>query len=131
MLAEKRTWDLDAAQNPLVRHSLAKESGRRARTKTVIPLLRDRWFESVSLQRTVRLSPAPLSKAENLGFPRGCGRLGWRLGRQRRAGCFEIAPTGGNISVEPYSSTAVPLMGRRECHSGPDKVGAFASSIVR
>ena len=69
------------------------------------------WFKSISLQRTVRLSPAPLSKAENLGFPRGCGRLGWRLGRQRRAGCFEIAPTGGNISVGPYSSTAVPLMG--------------------
>ena len=74
-------------------------------------LARNRKFESISLQRTVRLSPAPLSKAENLGFPRGCGRLGWRLGRQRRAGCFEIAPTGGNISVEPYSSTAVPLMG--------------------
>jgi len=35
----------------VVRHSLARESGRRARTKTVIPLLRDRWFESGSLQQ--------------------------------------------------------------------------------
>src|SRR6478736_8988256 len=68
-------------------------------------------FESGLLQRTVRLSPAPLSKTKNLGFPRGCGRSAWRLGRQRRAGCFEIAPTGGNISVAPYSSTAVPLIG--------------------
>ena len=55
--------------------------------------------------------PHPLSKVENPGFPRGCARLAWRPGRQRRAGCFDIAPTGGNISVGPYSSTAVPLMG--------------------
>jgi hypothetical protein len=55
--------------------------------------------------------PHPLSKAENPGFPRGCARPAWRPGRQRRAGCFDIAPTGGNISVGPYCSTAVPLMG--------------------
>jgi hypothetical protein len=55
--------------------------------------------------------PHPLSKVENPGFPRGCPRLAWRPGRQRRAGCFDIAPTGGNISAGPYSSTAVPLMG--------------------
>jgi hypothetical protein len=30
--------------------------------------------------------------------------------RQRHAGCFDIAPIGGNISVGPDSSTAVPLM---------------------
>ena len=96
-----------------------------------LSLTRNRKFESISLQRTVRLSPAPLSKAENLGFPRGCGRLGWRLGRQRRAGCFEIALTGGNISVEPYSSTAVPLMGSARMPLRADKIGAFASSIVR
>jgi hypothetical protein len=53
----------------------------------------------------------PLSKVENPGFPRGCPRLAWRPGRERRAGCFDIAPTGGNISAGPYSSTAVPLMG--------------------
>src|SRR6266850_1617632 len=74
--------------------------------------------ESVSL-------PELLSSVENLGFPRGCaGWLGDR-GGQRRAGCFKIAPTGGNISVAPYSSTAVPLMGSAECHAVPDKIGAF------
>jgi len=60
--------------------------------------------ESVSL-------PERLSRVENPGFPRGCARLAWRPGRQRHAGCHKIAPTGGNISVAPYSSTAVPLMG--------------------
>jgi len=60
--------------------------------------------ESVSL-------PELLSSVENPGFPRGYARLAWRPGRQRRAGCFKIAPTGGNISVAPYSSTAAPLMG--------------------
>ena len=33
-----------------------------------------------------------------------------RRGRQRRAGCGNIGPTGGNISVGPYSSTAPPVM---------------------
>ena len=64
---------------------------------------------SPSSRQSVSL-PQPLSKVENPGFPRGCARLAWRPGRQRRAGCFDIAPTGGNISVGPYSSTAVPLM---------------------
>ena len=47
----------------VVRHSLAKESGRRARTKTVIPLLRDRWFESGSLQRRVCEPSVPLAQS--------------------------------------------------------------------
>jgi hypothetical protein len=38
---------------------------------------------------------------------RGCARLLWRRGRQRRAGYFDIASTDGNISVGHYSSTAV------------------------
>jgi hypothetical protein len=54
--------------------------------------------------------PDSLLNVENPVFPRGCARLAWRPGRQRRAECFDIAPTGGNISVAPYSSTAVPLM---------------------
>jgi hypothetical protein len=60
--------------------------------------------ESVSL-------PELLSRVENPGFPRGCARLAWRPGRQRRAGCYKIGPTGDNISVAPYSSTAAALMG--------------------
>src|SRR5215471_585672 len=38
---------------------------------------------------------------------RGCAPLGWRRGRRRRAGWSNIAPRNGNISVGPYSSTAV------------------------
>src|SRR5262249_30220811 len=75
--------------------------------------------ESVSL-------PELLSRVENPGFPRGCARLAWRPGRQRRAGCFKIAPSGGNISLAPYSSTAVPPTCRREGHTGRDKAGVFA-----
>ena len=75
--------------------------------------------------------PHPLSSVENPGFPRGCARLAWRPGRQRRAGCFDIAPTGGNISVGPYSSTAVPLMGRRECRAAPNEVGPSPGLVVR
>jgi hypothetical protein len=52
--------------------------------------------------------PNPLLYVKNPGFPRGCARLARRAGRQRRARCVDAAPTGGNISVEPYSSTAVP-----------------------
>src|SRR5438128_1905537 len=70
--------------------------------------------------------PELLSRVENPGFLRGCARLAWRPGRQRRAGRYKIAPTGGNISVVPYSSTAVPLMGSARCHADPNKGGAFA-----
>jgi hypothetical protein len=86
----------------------------------------DRWFESTSLQRRVRLSPRAAVGGREPGFPRGCARLDWRPGRQRRAGCFKIAPTGGNISVAPYSSTAEPLMGSARMPAGSNKVGAFA-----
>jgi hypothetical protein len=41
--------------------------------------------------------PHLVSGVENAGFRRGWARLAWRLGRQRRAGGFDIAPTGGNI----------------------------------
>src|SRR5262245_63638387 len=43
---------------------------------------------------------------------RGCAGRGERRGRQRRAGRGNIGPTGGNISVGPYSSTEHPVMGR-------------------
>ena len=57
--------------------------------------------ESVSL-------PELLLRVENPGFSGGGARLAWRPGRQRRAGCYKMAPTGGNISVAPYSSTQEP-----------------------
>src|SRR6266404_6218801 len=87
----------------------------------------DRWFESISLQRRVCLSPGAAFEGREPRFPRGCARLAWRPGRQRHAGCFKIAPTGGNISVAPYSSTAVPLMGSASMRR-PHKVGAFAEA---
>jgi hypothetical protein len=70
------------------------------------PMVRIRFppAESLSLARIrLRTSRTPAFRA-------GCARLVWRPGRQRRARCFDIAPTGGNISAGPYSSTAVPLM---------------------
>src|ERR1700730_3698017 len=73
-------------------------------------LVRNRRFESTSLQQTVCLSPAAAFKGREPGFPRGFGQLAWRPGQQRLAGCFDIASTGGNISVGRYSSTAVRLV---------------------
>src|SRR5580704_15803394 len=72
--------------------------------------LRNRKFESISLQQTVCLSPAAAFKGREPGFPRGFGQLACRPGQQRLAGCFDIASTGRNISVGRYSSTAVRLV---------------------
>src|SRR5438105_4666400 len=52
-------------------------------------------FESTSLQQRVRLSPGAVFERREPRFPRGCARLAWRPGRQRRAGWVKIAPTGG------------------------------------
>ena len=35
---------------------------------------------------------------------------------------FHCAPTGGNVSAGPYSSTAVPMMRSAQCHDGPNEV---------
>src|SRR5437660_11340536 len=95
-------------------------------------LKRNRWFESGSLQRRVCLSPrAAFECREPRLSARLCG-VAWRPGRQRRAGYFKIAPIGGNISVAPYSSTAVPLMGVSENATPvPIKSGRSPSLIVR
>jgi hypothetical protein len=72
--------------------------------------------ESVSL-------PHPLSKVENPGFPRGCARLAWRPGRQRRARCL-ISRQPAAISLSDQNP--VPQCrwwGRRECHACPNEVG--------
>jgi hypothetical protein len=75
--------------------------------------------------------PRPLSRVENPGLPRGCARLAGQPGRQRRAGCFDFAPTGGNISVEPYSSTAVPLTACENATPIGNKVGPVPGVMVR
>ena len=64
----------------------------------------------------IRLPPAdspslagfllPVSKRRQL--PRRASGPARRHGRQRRAGLVNITPTAGNVSVGPYSSTAVP-----------------------
>src|SRR5467141_2238776 len=74
-------------------------------------LTRDRWFESGSLQRRVRLSPGAAFEGRE---PRLSARLcaaGLATGSAETHRVFQYRPTGGNISVAPYSSTAVPLMG--------------------
>jgi hypothetical protein len=53
------------------------------------------------------------SWVKNPGFLRGCAGLRSR-GRQRAAGPADIAPTRGNISVGPYSSTPFPAMRSRQ-----------------
>src|SRR5580693_4182127 len=87
-----------------------RDAGAGGSLESVVPLTGDRRFESTSLQQTVCLSPAVAFEGRESGFPRGFGQLPWRPGQQRLAGCFDIASTGGNISVGPYSSTAVRLV---------------------
>jgi hypothetical protein len=73
---------------------------------------RDRWFGSTSLQQTVRLSLDFSFLYRKAGSCRGvCAGPARRHGRQRRTGLVNITPTAGNISVGPYSSTAVRLGG--------------------
>ena len=55
---------------------LAQAQGERS------PSCGDRKFESLSLQRRVRLSPGAAFEGREPGFPRGCARwLGDRVGR--------------------------------------------------
>jgi hypothetical protein len=64
-------------------------------------LKRNRWFESGSLQRRVRLSPASAFEVQNPGFPRGCARLAWRKA---------VSDPGRSV---PPSSAKKRLMRRR------------------
>jgi hypothetical protein len=88
----------------------SREKTHMARVGTASPLRRDRGFESPFLQQRVSLSPASAFEGREIRLSARVCAAAWRPGRQRRARCFDIAPTSGNISVGPYSSTAVPLM---------------------
>src|SRR6516164_1573764 len=71
---------------------------------------RDRWFESGSLQQTVRLSPDfAFVPWKSPGF-RQCGDEARRHGRQRRASSSNIALRNASVSIGRYSSTAVSPM---------------------
>jgi hypothetical protein len=79
-------------------------------------------FESISLQQTVSLSP---SAAFQGGEPRFSARVwaaGLATGSAETRQAFHCAPTGGNVSAGPYSSTAVPMMRSVQCHGGPNEV---------
>src|ERR1700720_3332007 len=79
---------------------------RDERPKPPLPCERDRKFESISLQQTVRLSPAATFERQEPGLsPRVCeARLTTGSAETQRA--FHCAPNGGNVSAGPYSSTA-------------------------
>ena len=110
----RRRREMDS--NPPSRHERAgfccgrRIAGPSAGSQKGFFFLRYRWFESISLQQTVSLSPVAAFEGREPGFPRGFGQLAWRPGQQRLGGGFDIASTGGNISVGPYSSTAVRLV---------------------
>src|SRR5580693_2140852 len=90
---------LDGAASVFEGGGGARACWERGVSKSVVLLTGDRGFESISLQQTVCLSPAAAFKGREPGFPRGFGQLAWRPGQQRLAGGFDIASTGGNISV--------------------------------
>jgi hypothetical protein len=90
---------------------------------------RDRWFESGFLQRRVFSLPELLRGSRTPAF-RAAVRGGLATGSAETCRCYEIAPTGGNISVAPYSSTAVPLMGSRMPRRFQIKSGRSPGLIV-
>src|SRR6202023_2888485 len=73
-------------------------------------IARNRKFESISLQQTVCLSPAVVFEGREPGFPRGSGAAGWTTRSAETRRYFDMAPNPSNISVGPYSSTAVSLI---------------------
>src|ERR1700732_4667692 len=101
---------LDGAASVFEGGGGARACWERGVSKSVVLLTGDRGFESISLQQRVSLSAASAFEGRE---PRLSARvcaagLATRSAETRRA--FQFAPTCGNISVGPYSSTAVPLM---------------------
>src|SRR5580700_3588303 len=72
-------------------------------------LARNRRFESPFLQQTVSLSPAAAFQGREPRFSARVWAAGLATGSAETRQALHCAPTGGNISVGPYSSTAVPL----------------------
>src|SRR6202023_1681455 len=70
---------------------------------------RNRKFESISLQQTVSLSPAAAFEGREPRFSARVWAAGLATGSAETRQALHCGPTGGNISVGPYSSTAVPL----------------------
>src|SRR6266550_1310561 len=68
-----------------------------------------RKFESISLQQRVCLSAASTFEGPEPRLSARVCAAGLATGSERRSACFDSAPTCGNVSVGPYSSTAVPV----------------------
>ena len=79
-------------------------------SKSVVLLTGDRGFESISLQQTVRLSPAATFERQEPGLSPQVCEVRLTTGSAETQQAFHCAPTGGNVSARPYSSTAVRLM---------------------
>ena len=77
--------------------------------ENVVFLTGDRKFESISLQQTVCLSSAAAFEGREPGLSARVCADGLATASAETPGCFDIAPTGGNVSVGPNSSTAVRL----------------------
>ena len=77
-------------------------------------LARNRKFESISLQQTVCLSPANVFEGREPRLSARGSAAGLATGSAETRRVFQFAPVGGNISVGPYSSTALPLNGADE-----------------
>src|SRR5580704_1146932 len=104
-------WSLGCFGNPDHWGGHDFSSGElRVPEENAVLLTGDRKFESISLQQTVRLSPAATFERREPGLsPQVCeARL--TTGSAETQQAFHSAPTGGNVSAGPYSSTAVPLM---------------------
>jgi hypothetical protein len=86
-----------------------RRGSRRARPDAPSPQPGDRGFESCSLQQTVSLSPAAAFQGREPRFSARVWAAGSATGSAETRQALHCAPTGGNISVGPYSSTAVPL----------------------
>src|SRR5215813_5260156 len=83
-----------------------REIDKARRLGTVAILARNRKFESIPLQQTVRVSPDFALPGRKAGLFRGCAGRNRQRGRERPAWRGDMAPTGGNISVGPNFSTA-------------------------
>src|SRR3984893_17574213 len=97
--------------------------GRRQRRSTCLTLFSGRPHEEPGVR--IHLPPA-----DSLSLSRFCFRTlrtrlsarvwaaGLTTGSAETRQAFHCAPTGGNVSAGPYSSTAVPLMRSVQCHDG-------------
>jgi hypothetical protein len=78
-------------------------------SKTGADLLGNRRFESISSSRQSVSLPQPLFEGREPRFSARVWAAGLATGSAETRQAFRCAPTGGNISVGPYSSTAVPM----------------------